>query len=133
MDEMKPILGVRPMKRNLIAISALAISAMFANPSAWAGEEIVVDMYDDEFTPQEVVARHGDKIIFRNKSVRSPHAATLLGKGWRFGRKDFFKEQVITPGNVFIFPVPDSMAVGTYDLGCGLHEVMKAKVKIVAN
>ena len=90
-------------------------------------------MLDEHFTPDSIEARHGDKIVFHNASVRSPHAATLLGKGWRFGRKDFFKEQIINPGNALIFTVPESMSAGTYDLGCGLHEVMKGKVRIVSD
>jgi plastocyanin len=88
-----------------------------------AATSIEVRLLDHRFVPDQIVARPGDRITFRNED-EDLHSVVLVG------REDVIEETFIEPGEAHRFVLPDDLATGSYQLACTVHVDMRAELVV---
>ncbi len=94
----------------LTVLALACVTLLAACPADDAPDEVVVEMYDDYFEPEEVSVEPGQSVRFVNRG-RVAHNAIALDGGWQ-------TEPVIDPGEDEVITRDES---GTYDFYCSFH------------
>lgn len=94
----------------LTVFTLACVALLAACPADDAPDEVVVEMYDDYFEPEEVSVARGQTVRFVNQG-RVAHNAIALDGSWR-------TEFVADPGGEEVVTVDEA---GTYDVYCSFH------------
>jgi len=101
--------------------AAVALAAFHAAAAAWAAPVThTVTIERMVFTPAEVVAHPGDRVVWVNRDP-FPHTATATAS------PRAFDSGPLGPGKSWSWR---ASAAGEYDYECTLHTTMKARVTI---
>ena len=105
--------------------STLILLLAVVVPVAVTAETVEVLLRNAHYRPEVIHAAPGDTVLF--KSVDDfEHSIGLLHQ------PELLEGVEILGGDSFSFTVPDSMASGTYLLGCDQHRNMLAKLVVSA-
>jgi plastocyanin len=112
---MKPVTRRHTLRLTLSGVAALPLLAAASRP-ARAQQVHVVEIRDFAFNPQELEAKPGDMIEFRNMDG-APHTATASNGGFDTG--------LINPGKAARIQIPGNDA---FEYFCRIHPSMQGVI-----
>ena len=104
--------------------TAIAFFVLF-QPSIAPAQTVEVLLRNAHYRPEQIQVAPGDTIVFRNTDDYE-HSIKLVDQ------PDILSPVEILGGDSHSFTVPDSMAEGTYLLGCDEHPNMFAELVVGA-